>query len=58
MVLWWFKEWASASLNVTRDGTRASGLEFVIVSTPVSDGCHEAQETWERWPSDRPEWSE
>lgn len=36
-------------------GTTADGLAFVIVSTRVSERCHEVLETYERWPSSNPE---
>lgn len=49
---------AAATGRISGGGTTASGLEFVIVSTRVSKACHEALETWERWPSDRPECNE
>lgn len=46
-------EAAAATGRVSGGGTTASGLEFVIVSTEVSEGCHEALEPYERWPSSK-----
>lgn len=45
---------AVASGRVSGGGTTAEGLEFVIVSTEVSEGCHEALQPYERWPSGQP----
>lgn len=47
-------EAAAATGRVNGGGTTSSGLEFVIVSTEVSEACHEALEPYERWPSDKP----
>jgi hypothetical protein len=43
-----------ATGRISGGGTTASGLEFLIVSTGVSEECHEALETFERWPTDKP----
>lgn len=47
-------EAAAATGRLSGGGTTASGLEFVIVSTEVSRGCHETLETFERWPTSKP----
>jgi hypothetical protein len=47
-------ETAAATGRVNGGGTTASGLEFVIVSTEVSEGCHEALQPYERWPTNKP----
>lgn len=44
-----------ATGRLSGGGTTAAGLEFAIVSTRVSERCHEALETYERWPSSKPE---
>jgi hypothetical protein len=47
-------EAAAATGKISGGGTTASGLEFVIVSTEVSEGCHRALEAFDRWPSNQP----
>ncbi len=47
-------EAAAETGQVSGGGTTADGLEFVIVSTRVSEACHEALQAYERWPSSKP----
>lgn len=45
----------AASGQVSGGGTTAAGLEFVIVSVPVSEQCHVVLTPGERWPTSHPE---
>jgi hypothetical protein len=49
---------APATGKLSGGGTTASGLEFVIVSTGISEGCHDVLQPFDRWPSQEPECGE